>query len=101
MDFAGRFGRQIFKLYEKYPLTLNTLVGGTVYVGGELITQIASHRSNDDDPSQRVSMVDPLCDWRRDFNFSLEHVDWNRIAGIGVLGSVENGVFMLAWYRLA
>lgn len=101
MDFAGRFGRQIFKLYEKYPLTLNTLVGGTVYVGGELITQIANHHSGDDSSSQKVSIVESLCDWRRGFGFSVEHIDWERIKRIGVLGSVENGVFMLAWYRFA
>ena len=97
MDCAGRFGRQIFKLYEKYPLTLNTLVGGTVYVGGELVTQIMNHRTNGDRLSQETSMFESFYHSKEDFNYTVQQIDWKRIVGIGVLGSIENGVFMLAW----
>lgn len=97
MDFAGRFGRQIFKLYEKYPLSLNTIVGGTVYVGGELVTQVGNHTRHRDKALNKYSAIDVFHFWKEECEYHAHHLDWERLAGVGVLGSIENGVFMLTW----
>lgn len=67
------FGRTIFAYYEKYPLLMNSLAGGTVYAGGEVIVQ-----------------------WQNNQSLNLASV--KRIVEIGALGAAENGMFMLAWY---
>jgi len=73
------FGRLIFSYYEKYPLIMNSAAGGTVYVAGELIVQLQNSKESN---------------WK-----SLQSLQWKRIGEIGALGSVENGMFMLAWYN--
>ena len=69
-----RFGRQIFGLYEKHPIVMNSIVGSTVYVAGELTIQTKS----------------------KDVRF-LKASDVKKIAEIGTLGAVENGLLMLKW----
>lgn len=95
------FGRQIFKLYEEYPLTLNSIVGGIVYVGGELTTQV-----NQNSKYKPVRPKPPVIGnaWMRTLDESRDSLrwyndkmDWKRVGYIGMLGSIENGVFMLAW----
>ena len=66
------FGRTIFSYYEKYPLLMNSLAGGTVYAGGEVIVQ-----------------------WQNNQEFSIASL--KRVTEIGALGTAENGMFMLAW----
>jgi hypothetical protein len=67
------FGRKIFGLYDKYPLLMNCVAGGSVYVTSEVIVQLQSQFE------------------------SKQSVDWKRVGQIGLLGSMENGIFMSAW----
>lgn len=68
------FGRQIFIMYETYPLIMNTIAGGIVYIAGEITSQLQNKNIN---------------------NFSQEN--WNQIMQIGLLGAGENGLAMLTW----
>lgn len=68
------FGRQIFRMYEAYPLLMNTIAGGVVYMAGEITSQL-QHR-----PFKY---------------FKQEH--WNQIMQITLLGAGENGIAMLTW----
>lgn len=70
----SRFGRQIFHLYETHPIVMNSIVGGTVYVAGEYTVQTQS----------------------KDVRFFKDD-NWKKLANIGALGAVENGVVMLTW----
>ena len=88
MRFQFReFGRHIFNFYEKYPLQLNCAVGATVYTAGDVICQVENAR-----PSSNGLSTTTAKHW-------FEVVDWKRAADIGLLGAVENGFFMLAWYK--
>mmetsp|Transcript_11595 Transcript_11595/g.23422 ORF Transcript_11595/g.23422 Transcript_11595/m.23422 type:complete len:509 (-) Transcript_11595:42-1568(-) len=71
----SKFGRQFINLYEKRPLLMNSLVGGTVYMAGEYSAMTQE----------------------KDMRFFNED-DWTRLAQIGALGSAENGVIMVKWY---
>ena len=71
------FSRQVFAYYDKYPLMMNTIAGGTVYVAGELVVQ--SHSSSSS-------------------TLTNNKIDWKKVGEIGTLGSIENGLFMTAWY---
>jgi hypothetical protein len=53
---------------------MNSIVGGSVYVAGEYTVQTKS----------------------KDVRFFNED-NWKKLAQIGALGSVENGVIMLKW----
>ncbi|RYG94796.1 Mpv17/PMP22 family protein, partial [archaeon] len=128
MVFAGtrRFSHRLHALYEKRPLLMNSIVGGLVYVVGEMIvhlrnannripvasnypsnvTQINVAVTNKSEPSKptmpTISYLN--CVLERNQSFldmpSLDMIDWHRVAHIGALGVVENGVLMLLWYRL-
>jgi hypothetical protein len=65
------FGRKIITWYEKYPLTINSIVGGTVYTAGEISAQL------------QVS--------------DLKDIDIRRVFGIGTLGIAEGGFVMVGW----
>ena len=67
------FGRRILVVYEKHPLLANCIVGGTVYVAGEITIQ-----------SRKIP--------------SLQDFNWKKISSIGLLGSFENGILALSWY---
>lgn len=69
------FGRQIFIMYETYPLIMNTIAGGTVYIAGEITSQLQD---------------------KENIN-KLKQENWNQIMQIGLLGAGENGLAMLAW----
>ena len=69
-----RFGRQIFGLYEKHPIKMNSIVGSVVYIAGELTVQTKT----------------------KDIRF-LKLADFRKVAEIGTLGAVENGLLMLKW----
>ena len=56
------FGRRIFLYYQKYPLSMNSLAGATVYGIGEVVVQSYSDKQT--------------------------NLDWKRVAGITALGSV-------------
>ena len=71
----SRFGRQIFSLYEKRPLLMNSIVGGIVYTAGEYTVQTQT----------------------KDVRF-FDTDNWKRLAQIGTLGAAENGIVMLKWY---
>ena len=66
--YFRKFGRQIFAYYDKYPLLMNSIAGGTVYVAGELVVQIHS-------PSENGKV----------------NLDWKKVGEIGTLGAIENG----------
>ena len=66
------YGRIIYSFYEKYPLMMNSVAGGTVYAGGEIIVQVQN-------------------------NHSLNVASLKKVFEIGTLGAAENGIFMLAW----
>lgn len=57
---------------------MNSVAGGVVYTGGELVVQFQSY-------NQPYSFTKP------------PNLDWLRIGEIAALGSAENGVFMYAW----
>ena len=84
------FGREIFHLYEKHPLLCNSIAGGTVFFASELVVQIQTqHQANPSIP--RLNWSDPFHSFRK--------VDWIRVLKIAALGTVENGLFMLQWYK--
>jgi hypothetical protein len=101
------FGRMIFDWYEKYPLTLNTVVGGVVYIGGEVITEVNNNhirkpariRSPDSSLSSESVYLTRFKDYKHDFDWHIQNIDGKRTACIGALGSLENGVVMVTWYR--
>ena len=70
---AKTFGRRIFG----NQLLSNTIVGGLIYAAGEATAQNYKNLSNPE---------------------VLNRFDTSRIAEIGMLGSLENGLFMTAWY---
>jgi hypothetical protein len=70
----SRFGRQVFSLYEKRPLLMNSIVGGAVYVAGEYTVQTRT----------------------KDVRF-FDRENWTKLAQVGLLGTVENGFVMLKW----
>ena len=74
------FGRKIFSFYEKFPLTANSIVGGTVYATSEAVVQYQKNRAS---PG---SLLDKL--------------DTKKVAHIGVLGACENGILMTTWYNI-
>jgi hypothetical protein len=81
MAFRQGFAKMMV-LYEKYPLAMNSFVGGMVYAGGELAVQkIADH----DQESKNND---------RSFQY-----DMGKVRELGLLGAVENGVIMLTWYK--
>jgi len=82
VSFFKKYGRKILSLYDTHPMSMNSAVGGFVYVAGELITQT----SDQDDTA--VS-----------FSEKLGKVDWPRVGTIGLLGAAENGPFMTTWYN--
>ena len=51
---------------------MNSVAGGTVYAGGEIIVQLQN-------------------------NHSLNVASLKKVFEIGTLGAAENGIFMLAW----
>ena len=57
---------------------MNSCAGGTVYVAGELNVQLQNSKGSSN--------------WK-----SVQALEWKRIGEIGCLGSIENGIFMLAW----
>jgi hypothetical protein len=69
-----KFGRQIFSLYERRPLLMNSIVGCGVYIAGEYTIQTKSKDV-------------------RFFNWE----NWKQLGELGALGALENGVVMLKW----
>ncbi len=69
---AKLFGRRLFG----NQFLSNSIVGGLIYAAGEATAENYKNFSNPD--------------------FS-ERFDTSRIAEIGMLGSLENGLFMTAW----
>ena len=89
------FGRQAFDLYDKYPLLCNSVVGSTVYAAGELVVQ----HNNLVAAGPSVALVsNPTASISPSSSFSSSVIDYRRIGQIGLLGGLENGVFMLIWY---
>ena len=74
------FGSNFVKMFEKYPITCNSCLGFTVYVSGEVFVQVKSSYSEN-----------------RNIYRSFAKCDWNRIAKLGVLGALENGILMPSW----
>lgn len=72
-----RFGREIFWLYEQYPLTMNTLSGGVLYAAGEATSQLYITKRE---------------------KFTNE--GYKQILQIGCLGAFENGFMMSTWYAI-
>ena len=68
------FGRRIVFYYERYPLAMNCIAGGTVYGIGELIVESRNEGG-------------------------VNNINWKRISNISLLGSIENGLFMSLWYN--
>ena len=68
------FGRRIVFYYERYPLAMNCIAGGTVYGIGELIVESSNEGG-------------------------VNNINWKRISNISLLGSIENGLFMSLWYN--
>ena len=68
------FGRRIVFYYERYPLAMNCIAGGSVYGIGELIVESSNEGG-------------------------VSNINWRRISNISLLGSVENGLFMSLWYN--
>jgi hypothetical protein len=84
------FGRQIFQLYERYPLLCNSVAGGTVYFASETVVQVQALRDEAPSSSSGAKPSWWAC---------LKVVDWKRVTEIGALGSMENGIVMLTWYK--
>lgn len=113
------YGR-IYALYERHPLLMNSIMGGLVYVAGELIVELQSSHDHfmkekeqlDENHATHVAGATVVVkDKGSSISFSLdskddEHVyyldkiNWSRVLNIGVLGVVQNGAMMLMWYRL-
>lgn len=109
------FFRQIRHTYEQHPLLMNSLIGGGVYVIGELIVelQIPRRALGGEEKGLRNAMIKEKAGFvfprsrigQAEDNESIEHssprkIDWRRVGHIGMLGVVENGVLMLGWFRL-
>jgi len=105
--FKG-FGRTIFMLYEKRPLLMNSLAGGTVYALSEFVVQVGTAPPPPPPPPsssaaatttnydmERAASQEAASIWT-----TLQACDMKKVAQIGALGSVENGGFMLLWYSL-
>jgi hypothetical protein len=75
LDGARKLGPQILVVYEKYPIMMNSIVGGTVYFAGEFAVQVTSPEG-------------------------MHGVSMKRCTEIGALGSIENGIFMCTWYQI-
>ena len=88
---VAMFGREIFHLYEKHPLLCNSIAGGTVYFASELVVQVQTQNQAEPSTTPRFSWQDPFRSFR--------NVDWIRVLKIAALGTVENGFFMLQWYK--
>lgn len=82
---------------------MNCGAGSVVYVAGEVVVQSSSRTGTDanlptnsiksNDLTTTSSVSEP-----KYYNFQqTRSLDWNRIAQIGVLGTVENGFFMSFW----
>ena len=72
-----KFGRTVFKLYEKRPILMNSTVGCIVYVAGEIVVEVHSSKHND---SRKI----------------IRELDWKRVSSLGVLGAFENGIVTFA-----
>ena len=111
------FGRLIFDYYEKYPLLMNSLAGGYVFLASELVVQVQSQRENRKSSGSSSSISSNnnigsssnggLAGFReastlflRECYAYFQGIDWRRVGQIALLGTIENGIFMLAWYRL-
>ena len=68
---VSRFYKRVLQLYDKHPLLLNSVVGGSVYSLGEMIIQYQNSPT----------------------------IEMKRVGEIGLLGSLENGILMLSWYK--
>lgn len=123
----SRFGRQIFNLYNERPLLMNSIVGGTVYFGGEVVVEFLDandkaktkkakiHGDGDEgggesqisrDPSdlkERLSVYDSVVMTQVDRIAEkaklLKTLDLKVCAELGTLGAIENGAVMLTWYN--
>ena len=92
-----KFGRIIFKAYESYPITLNSLIGGTVYMSGEITVQI-NQNSNICNQELLQKKVDSN-NFIQKARWHINKIDWERTRYLGALGAAENGIFMLTWYK--
>ena len=63
---------------------MNSFVGGSVYIGGEVFVQ------QQNDVKIYPCLVPQLWDEMKKFN-------WSLIGQVGLLGAMENGVVMLTW----
>eukprot|EP01031_Cornospumella_fuschlensis_P030014 gene30014-36250_t len=121
-----RFSQRLHALYERRPLLMNSIVGGLVYVVGEIIVQLQNvdsrvsltpnYPSNvtqinivatnkfENSKQNKPTIAYLNCVLERNTRiFTLDRfdlIDWHRVLHIGALGVVENGVLMLLWYRL-
>ena len=72
----SKFGRQIFSLYERKPVLMNSIVGDSgVYVAGEYSVMVQN----------------------KDVRF-FDESNWKKLFEIGALGSAENGLIMMKWW---
>jgi len=62
---------------------MNSLVGGIVYVGGEMVIQAKNMKIKSD---------------KDYFEILYDSMNWDRIAQVGALGTIQNGAVMLGWY---
>jgi len=69
------FGRRVFKQYGEY--LSNTIVGGLIYSASEIVVQMHKSKKETGDMFAKFDAV--------------------KVTELGVLGSLENGVFMTAW----
>lgn len=91
------FGRYIFNLYESHPITLNSIIGGTVYIAGEVTAQVNQKSVQCKRELSESATNSP--DLAKKLLWHAKNIDWDRARYLGVLGAVENGIFMLTWYK--
>lgn len=89
------FGRNVFNLYDQHPLLMNSAVGSTVFCLGEIIAELNKEEPPTPEQAEAAALfgIEPAKSGTR-----LSHVDWTRVAKLGGLGLVENGVLMSWWY---
>ena len=82
MFFSRGAGTRVFRAFESYPMTMNSILGSAVYVAGELIIQVKSSY-----PAHKNNLYLALS----------KGINWKRVMQLGALGALENGVLMPIW----
>mmetsp|Transcript_9052 Transcript_9052/g.9098 ORF Transcript_9052/g.9098 Transcript_9052/m.9098 type:complete len:388 (+) Transcript_9052:239-1402(+) len=90
-----RFFKSIFDLFQRYPISMNGVTGGLIFVAGEITNQISMNSTSrpifkDMHSAKQFACT---CDWH------FKHIEWRRMESLAALGFFENGLFTLAWFR--